>query len=78
MTRELIAEVLQKGVAVVTFTKVDGSLRKMKCTLIPSILPALKGSNHKRSQEVLPVWDLDKDAWRSFRIDSVISVEPVA
>lgn len=75
MNRERLVEILRTNVAVVTFTKVNGEKRIMKCTLSPDVLPELKGSNHKKNLEVLPVWDVDKQAWRSFRLDSIEKVE---
>jgi hypothetical protein len=74
MTRAEIKDILTQYVANVVFTKVDGSTRVMKCTLISAFLPPLEGSSNKRSDKVLPVWDLEADAWRSFRIDSVQKV----
>lgn len=47
----------------------------MLCTLKEDYLPALKEpATPKKSEndDVLAVWDLDKNAFRSFRIDSVI------
>jgi hypothetical protein len=32
-------------------------------------------SVRKQNDDVLPVWDLDNNAWRSFRIDSVKGVK---
>lgn len=75
MNRERLVEILRTNVAVVTFIKVNGERRIMKCTLSPDVLPALKGSNHKRNKEVLPVWDVEKQAWRSFRLDSIEKIE---
>ncbi len=75
MTREDLVNLLQTTVATITFTKVDGTERVMKCTLIPDFLPALKGSNNARNQSVLPVWDVEKEAWRSFKLESVKRVE---
>jgi hypothetical protein len=86
MNRADLVSILVNSVAIVTFTKVDGSTRIMKCTLQEDFLPALKGSNHKRSQEVLPVWDIEaksntdqtrSGSWRSFRLDSIQSIEIV-
>jgi hypothetical protein len=74
MTRENIINILRNSEATVTFLKKDGSKRVMKCTLRPDVLPALKGSNHKKNEDVLPVWDLEKNAWRSFRLDSIIKI----
>lgn len=71
---------LKSGVVNVTFTKVDGTVRKMRCTLKEDVLPAqvdLEESIQKRkpNDNVLSVWDLDNNGWRSFRKDSVTAYE---
>lgn len=79
MTRDEIKSILQKNIATISFTKSDGTSRDMLCTLREDVLPPefLNGSEQmekkqrKQSPDVLPVWDIDKNAWRSFRIDSV-------
>lgn len=77
MTREEIKEFLSSTEAEVVFKKLDGTTRVMRCTLKSNYLPPLKGSNNARSMEVLPVWDLEKESWRSFRIDSVESIKEI-
>lgn len=75
--KEKILEQLQTGVALVTFTKADGSLRDMKCTLQPRLLPAqLKESTVKLDpqSDALRVYDLEADGWRSFKISRLISI----
>ena len=67
----------------VKFQKADGTMRNMKCTLHPSYLPKqtdVEESSTRDNPNVMVVWDIEKDAWRSFRIDSVdhFSYEPVA
>lgn len=65
----------------VNFVKKDGSERKMKCTLMTDKIPSEKspkGSEKSKSDEVLPVFDLESDGWRSFRWDSITSVEVIA
>lgn len=52
----------------VTFTKTDGSERKMRCMMEAPTKP-IKNPN------VVPVMDLDKGVWRSFKVDSVLSIE---
>jgi len=81
-TKEEIRKELHEAVCNVTFTKVDGTLREMRCTLQGDIIPQeefekLKKNKHPRPDNVLAVWDLDKEAWRSFRVDSVCSLENV-
>jgi hypothetical protein len=62
--------------AKVTFTKVDGTERVMRCTLRDDALPVSESTTTtSRSPDVLSVWDLDKSAWRSFRFDSVKDVK---
>jgi hypothetical protein len=75
MTRDEIKKILQHSIANVTFIKADGTQREMICTLMEFLLPDLVGTNARRSQDVLPVWDMEKQAWRSFRIDRVIKIE---
>ena len=65
----------------VTFTKVNGELRTMPCTLQESAIPAKpvdiasKSSEKRlRSLEVLSVWCLDKQEWRSFKVANVQEV----
>jgi hypothetical protein len=72
-------EALHTGVYSVTFTKADGTTREMLCTLKEEFLPEVNpdtASSRKENDDVVNVWDVEKDGWRSFRIDSVISFEP--
>jgi hypothetical protein len=77
--KETLKNDLQALVAKVTFTKADGSIREMKCTLKASLLPEVKLVEahvpRKQNDDVLAVWDLDNNAWRSFRLDSITDVE---
>ena len=62
----------------ITFIKKDGSERLMWCTLSESKIPsefAPKGSEKTKSDEVLPVFDIENDGWRSFRWDSIKKIE---
>lgn len=63
---------------VVEFTKVDGSVRTMPCTLHPDLLPQVVVTEGKKKKEpkpeVMSVFCTDKQEWRSFRVDNVISV----
>jgi hypothetical protein len=63
----------------VTFTKTDGSERIMKCTLNETLVPQTEkkesGKSKTPNPEVCPVWDLELEAWRSFRWDSITKLE---
>lgn len=76
--REWIQSMLRMGPVKVTFTKTDGSERVMNCTLQENVLPEIEKKTvrqKKVSDSTLPVFDLDKKEWRSFRYDSVTRVE---
>ena len=76
--REYLIELLQHNEEVtIEFNKKDGSKRKMKCTLLPKKLPKREVTegkdrpNKEPKLDIIPVFDLEKKAWRSFRVDSV-------
>jgi hypothetical protein len=76
--REDLKAQLRAGVCKVTFTKVNGETRVMHCTLNESMLPQVEVTEEKQHQRrendgVISAWDLDKQDWRSFRVDSVTS-----
>jgi hypothetical protein len=62
----------------VTFTKKDGTLRDMRCTLSEGRIPTDKQpkgeSSSKDSGSAVRVFDTEKQEWRSFRWDSVTKV----
>jgi len=60
----------------IKFTKKDGTERDMLCTLAESKIPEDKKpkSDTTITDDVLRVFDLEKQDWRSFRWDSIISV----
>ena len=75
-----------KGVLVstpvtVTFTKVDGTVRVMKCTLEADKLPVVelkeeaKPRKQSDSTKALRVFDLEKKEWRSFTIKNIKRIE---
>lgn len=73
---EEIKQILKENICYVTFTKKDGTKRDMKCTLNSERIPTEKQPKNtekvkKQSKDVIPVFDLDKNEWRSFNIDSV-------
>lgn len=76
--REDLKNNLRAKIGTVTFTKQNGDERIMRCTLQESYLPKQtdleEAVQKKGPTESLAVWDMDKNAWRSFRYDSVISV----
>jgi hypothetical protein len=53
----------------VTFTKTDGTVREMKCTLKEGICPVVE--NAKASDTLCTVWDTVIGNWRSFKFENV-------
>ena len=75
MKRETLIKNLQNKVMKITFTKVNGEERVMECTLQEHMIPETSPSNRKENKEVLPVFDIIKGEWRSFRMDSITNIE---
>jgi hypothetical protein len=79
---ELIKE-LKENVAEVTFRRVsDGNSRTMRCTLMSNLLPRnyqeehLDSMHHKEENKATIVcWDIQKNGWRSFRVENVEYIE---
>ena len=79
-TKDELKTLLFENNISVLFTKKDGTKRALLCTLQPNALPVADKqegdevkTQKKQSDESIAVWDLEKNAWRSFRLDSIIS-----
>jgi hypothetical protein len=71
-----LREILLKHETDIDFTKVDGSERTMKCSLRGDLLPltaesVVKSKSKKDNPNVIAVFDLEKQEWRSIRLDSI-------
>lgn len=69
-----LLKILRENDVTVKFTKKDGSDRTMICTLKEDKIPTEKmpkSAEKQKSEEVLPVFDLESQGWRSFRWDSI-------
>lgn len=81
MQKEWLRKILIDDVVEVTFTKVNGEQRVMKCTLQEQFLPAQVDleeaiQNKKEKSDLnMSVWDIEAKGWRSFRIENLISVK---
>ena len=72
-------DLLHERVVGVTFTKKDGTERVMQATLSENFIPEATNTENsattrKKSDEALAVWDIEAEGWRSFRWDSIKSV----
>jgi hypothetical protein len=75
MQRNILISSLRGGAVNVIFTKKDGTERIMNCTLNEKFIPkekAPKNTGKKESEDVIAVFDLDKNDWRSFRIENLV------
>ena len=90
ITRDQLSALLHTGECVVEFTKVDGTVRSMPCTLNEALLPLppvhitntdnpidfpAPKKEKKLNPDIMSVWCLEKKEWRSFRIANVISAK---
>jgi hypothetical protein len=81
LSKEEIKTLLKESTCVVKFIKSDGSIRNMTCTLNASAIPPQQVSEStstkvrkEDSENIVRVWDIEKSAWRSFKISTVISL----
>lgn len=87
--RDSIAKMLKENICEVTFTKVNGEVRVMPCTLKTDVIPA--APVHETNTEdpinfptvkvpnpaVLSAYCMDKLEWRSFRVENVLDVKVI-
>lgn len=88
MTRDEILTMLNEGPCMVSFNKVTGERRDMLCTLRKDMIPAPKDAdtnnafNTRKVREindnVVVAYDLNKNDWRSFRVENLIAIEQEA
>lgn len=72
MNRDEIVSALVAGVIEVDFTKVDGKNRVMTCTLSEKHVPFKESKKTvSRPDNVLAVWDINSNGWRSFRLENI-------
>jgi hypothetical protein len=74
--QETIKAQLKEGTCQVTFNKVDGSVRIMKCTLNVDLIPEKSNEEGEKriktvNEDVQAVYDVDAQGWRSFRWNSL-------
>lgn len=84
MNKSDVSAILKEGVSLISFKKVDGTVRTMEATLDDAIIPPASKKDvlsqekvRKVNEEVQVVWDADKSAWRSFRWDNLLTVNGV-
>ncbi len=78
-----IVSQLRDNVLQVTFSKVNGEERIMPCTLQSDYMPDLSESKvacvdeFSVNKSVVRAFAIDKQSWRSFRVDNVKAIEVI-
>ena len=75
--KDWLLTLLREQEITVKFVKKDGSEREMLCTLNEGKIPAEKapkGVERTTSDDVVPVFDIENQGWRSFRWDSITGI----
>ena len=79
MNYQEILELLYKNDCEVTFTKVDGTVRVMPCTLREAAMPQRDADKFHETrvvnEKVISAFCLDKNEWRSFRVANVTDIK---
>ena len=78
LDRQDLINYLKEGVKVITFCKVNGDTRRMRCTLNSTIITHVSQKEFDASMisednnsDIIHVWEM-KVGWRSFRVASVL------
>lgn len=80
---DAIVDQLRSNVLEVSFVKVDGDTRVMPCTLLTEYMPEAsetkvqKVDDYSVNKSVIRAFAIDKQAWRSFRLENVTGVRVV-
>lgn len=75
MTREQMVEALRSKECRVVFNKINGEQRDMVCTLNTQMIPEEKQpkTGKEYNTAVIRAFDVNKQEFRSFRVENVIS-----
>lgn len=70
-----LKEKLAESIVQIEFIKKDGTERVMLCTQnfakIPAEFHPKEDGEKKLNENLIKVWDMEKSAWRSVRVDSI-------
>jgi hypothetical protein len=80
LMRDWVKGLLQEREVTVDFVKADGEFRSMKCTLSEDLGAKYTKKNatentRKPNLDTCVVWDLNRQAWRSFRWDRMKRIQ---
>jgi hypothetical protein len=75
--RQDVMNMLNNDILTVTFTKLNGEERVMRCTLLTEYLPGGTVAPQLLQEDTgdtISVWDTEVNGWRSFRLSSVKTI----
>ncbi len=72
----LIHDALSTGITTVEFAKADDTIRSMRATIDAKLLPEAEETSDPAPYDLnlVKVYDVEKKAWRSFRIDRLKTI----
>lgn len=77
--KQHVLAALHEGIVKIEFVKADDSVRTMQATLVSNFIPvdafANSGKTKAHNPDVQAVWDTEANAWRSFRWDSLQTID---
>lgn len=81
--KRAIQTALRIGVINITFKKADGEIREMMATLNPSALKEMGieyslNTTKDENVDTVTVVDFNEKAWRSFRMDRLVSIAAIS
>jgi hypothetical protein len=85
LIKQTVKRLLQTGIVSITFEKVStGETRTLVGTTNGNIIPTdvqeamqVRKIPRKVNPDVIVVYDLEKNSWRSFRVDSIVEYKKV-
>jgi len=74
--KNYLKENLERNILRVTYIKVDGTQKVMDCTLQPEYTANYirKQPDRKENSEVIAVWSLGDNDWRSLKVINIIEI----
>ena len=75
---QYLREYLTEAKIAVTFTKKDGTSRRLLCTKMSDVIPTdkqPKGAGKTPTGDAVAAFDLEKQEWRSFNTSNITRIE---
>ena len=66
-----IKDMLRNHVVEVRFVKKNGEVRDMLCTLMEDIIPETNGKRRNLPENMLTVFDIENNGWRTINLETL-------